>query len=293
MEHPEIEVILHKMASKGYIADKALALYVHLCTKLNKPLLVEGPPGVGKTEIAKVLSQVFEARLIRLQCYEGLNASQAIYDWNYQRQLMYLRMNTQESLQEEDIYNERFLLRRPLLEALSQTKSPVLLIDEIDRADEEFESFLLEILSDWQVSIPELGTIKAEYKPIVIITSNRVRELSDALRRRCIYTWIDYPSYEKELQIIQTKVPDINAFLAREISAFLQELRKNRLNKVPGIAEGIDWAQALAAMHIQHLDKEIVSSTLGIVLKDWKDTRDTQLTLSELLEKIGISSRMN
>jgi len=293
MNHPAVELILKQLEASGYIADKSLALYIHLAAKLGKPLLVEGPPGVGKTEIAKVLSEILKTELIRLQCYEGLNASQAIYDWNYQRQLMYLRLKDADQVKEEDLYTDQFLLKRPLLEAISTAETSVLLIDELDRADEEFESFLLEILSDWQVSIPELGTIRARSIPRVVITSNRVRELSDALRRRCLYIWIDYPDFDKELQIIKTKVPEINAYLAREIALFLQEVRKKRLNKTPGIAETLDWAQSLAELHIQHLDHSIVEATLGVVLKDWKDTKDTKMSLSELLEQVGIQSKMN
>ncbi len=293
------------LQSRGYIADEYVAMSVYLAIKLNKPLLIEGPAGVGKTEIAKVMAQALETELIRLQCYEGLDANHAIYEWNYQHQLLYLKVAERKGQRAEgeinddspfadwgtDLFSDRFLLKRPLLKALTQSKSPVLLIDEVDRADEEFESFLLEMLSDWQITIPEIGTIKATHVPHVILTGNRTRELSEALRRRCLYLWIDYPPFEKELAIVKSKVEQIDATLARQITAFMQELRQQRLNKVPGIAETLDWAQALAGMHIQHLEKSLVESTLGVVLKDWQDIRQTQLSLSELFDKVGIKSK--
>jgi MoxR-like ATPase len=292
---PSVQNLLQ---SRGYIADEYVAMSVYLAMQLNKPLLIEGPAGVGKTEIAKVMAQALETDLIRLQCYEGLDAHHAIYEWNYQHQLLYLKMgesNNGERSREEmekSIFSEKFLLKRPLLQALTQSKAPVLLIDEVDRADEEFESFLLEMLSDWQITIPEIGTVKATHIPHVILTGNRTRELSEALRRRCLYLWIDYPPFEKELAIVKSKVEQIDATLARQITAFMQELRKQRLNKVPGIAETLDWAQALAGMHINHLEKSLVESTLGVVLKDWQDIRQTQLSLSELFDKVGIKSKL-
>lgn len=290
------------LQTRGYIADEYVAMSVYLAMKLRKPLLIEGPAGVGKTEIAKVMAQALETELIRLQCYEGLDANHAIYEWNYQHQLLYLKVaplpptgeHTNENPFgeiENTLFSEKFLLKRPLLKALTQPKTPVLLIDEVDRADEEFESFLLEMLSDWQITIPEIGTIKATHIPHVILTGNRTRELSEALRRRCLYLWIDYPPFEKELAIVKSKVEQIDATLARQITAFVQELRQQRLNKVPGIAETLDWAEALAGMHIQHLEKSLVESTLGVVLKDWQDIRQTQLSLSELFEKVGIKSK--
>ena len=252
--------------------------------------------GVGKTEIAKVLAKAHQTELIRLQCYEGLNAEQALYEWNYQRQLLALKMVETESLsvkeKEAFIFGKDYLLERPLLKAITREKPPVLLIDEVDRADEEFESFLLELLSDWQISIPELGVVKATYIPQVIITSNRMRELSEALRRRCFYLWIDYPNFEKEVAIVQQKVPQIDEKLGQQICQFMQAVRQMKLDKVPGIAETLDWARALAALHIDHLDKEIVEDTLGIVLKDWKDIRDTSLSLSELFEQVGVTSKL-
>jgi MoxR-like ATPase len=258
---------------------------------------VEGPAGVGKTEIAKVLSGAFETELIRLQCYEGLDANHSLYEWNYQRQLLHLKLleSENQSINEKEkaIFSEEFLLKRPLLQAISSpNQPPVLLIDELDRADEEFESFLLELLSDWQVSIPEMGTIRASKIPMVVITSNRTRELSDALRRRCLYLWVDYPDLEKELKIVMSKNPGVNEKLARQITLFMHEARKLKLDKVPGTAETLDWARALAALHIDHLDKEVVAQTLGLVIKDWQDTRHVQDSLSELLEKVGVTSKL-
>jgi len=284
------------LLKQGYITEPSIVMSVFLAMELRKPLLIEGPAGVGKTEIAKVMASALETDLIRLQCYEGLDATHALYEWNYQQQLLHLKLAEQskQSLEEKErhIFSDRFLLKRPLLQAITHDKSPVLLIDEIDRADEEFESFLLEVLSDWQISIPEIGTIKATHIPQVIVTSNRVRELSEALRRRCLYLWISYPELEKELKIVQDKVPGIDQRLAAEICRFMQEVRQLRLEKVPGIAETLDWAMALSALHIDHLDKELVESTLGIILKDWQDVRHTQDSLSELFEKVGAISRL-
>lgn len=280
---------------QGYITEPAIVMSVFLAMQLKKPLLIEGPAGVGKTEIAKVMALALETDLIRLQCYEGLDATHALYEWNYQQQLLYLKMEERADKTLEDkertIFSEKFLMKRPLLQAITHHQTPVLLIDEIDRSDEEFESFLLEVLSDWQITIPEIGTIRATHIPQVIVTSNRVRELSEALRRRCLYLWIDYPDFEKELRIVKNKVPDIDRRLAEQICSFMQLLRKQRLEKVPGIAETLDWATALAGLHIDHLDKEIVETTLGIVLKDWQDIRQTSLTLSELFEKVGAVSK--
>jgi MoxR-like ATPase len=269
---------------------------VFLAMTLNKALLIEGPAGVGKTEIAKVMAKALDTNLIRLQCYEGLDSNHAIYEWNYQQQLLFLKMSENQQLSntnslESQLFSDKFLLKRPLLQAISQEKAPVLLIDEMDRADEEFESFLLEILSDWQITIPEIGTIQAKSIPHVTITGNRTRELSEALRRRCLYLWIDYPEFDKELEIVKQKVPQIDAQLALQITQFMQQLRHEKLNKVPGIAETLDWATALVAMHFDHLDKQLIESTLGVILKDWQDIRNTQLSLSELMEKVGITSR--
>jgi MoxR-like ATPase len=297
MQHPELEQLRHLLQEQAYITDHSIVLSVFLARQLQKPLLIEGPAGVGKTEIAKVMARAMDTDLIRLQCYEGLDATHALYEWNYQHQLLYLKMLEKQDASPEEmessLFGDRFLLKRPLLQAITHHKSPLLLIDEIDRADEEFESFLLEVLSDWQITIPEIGTIKATHVPQVILTSNRVRELSEALRRRCLYLWIDYPDYEKELTIVRRKVPNIDARLSEQICGFMQEVRKQRLEKVPGIAETLDWAMALANLHIDHLDKELVSSTLGIVLKDWQDIRQTQMSLSELFERVGTISKLD
>ncbi len=269
----EIRRIQDVMEREAYITDRQIATSVFLASALGKPLLVEGHPGVGKTEIAKVLAQTLGADLIRLQCYEGLDATTALYEWNYPRQLLHIKLGetSQASMAEKEatLFSEAFLLKRPLLAAITHHgKPPVLLIDEVDRSDEEFEAFLLEILSDFQVTIPELGTIRAEARPTVVLTSNRTRELSEALRRRCLYLWIDYPSFEKELRIVRTKVPGLGEQLAREITGVLQALRKMRLAKHPGVAESLDWAAALVALHADHLDEEVVRETMGCFLKD-------------------------
>jgi MoxR-like ATPase len=274
----EIRKIQELMEAAQYVTDAPVATAVHLATTLRKPLLVEGHAGVGKTEIAKVMAQMLGTRLIRLQCYEGLDAAAALYEWNYQKQLLHIKLaegaHRGVAEQEHEIFSEPFLLRRPLLDAISaKDKSPVLLVDECDRADEEFEAFMLEIFAEWQVTIPEIGTIKAVHPPHVILTSNRTRELSDALRRRCLYIWIDYPSYEKEVRIIERKVPGIDTRLAGDIARFMESLRRVRLSKVPGVAETLDWAQALAVLHADHLDEAVVLETLGCVLKDADDIK--------------------
>ena len=298
MKESGAEDLKVKLEKAGYICDDATAMSVFLALKLNKPLLLEGPAGVGKTEVAKMMASVLDTELIRLQCYEGLDASHAIYEWNYQQQLLFLKKleierSEGQKIKDEELFSEKFLLKRPLLQAISREKSPVLLIDELDRADEEFESYLLEILSDWQITIPETGTIKARSIPFVVVTGNRTRELSEALRRRCLYLWIDYPSFEKEVQIIRSRLPHIDDQLAATITIFMQELRKEDLNKVPGVAESIDWAMALSEMHFEHLDKSLIENTLGVILKDWEDIRNTQLSLSELMERVGIKSKID
>jgi MoxR-like ATPase len=293
----ELENIRSLLTEQGYITDRTVSMSVFLSLKLEKPLLIEGPAGVGKTEIAKVMAGALKTDLIRLQCYEGLDANHALYEWNYQRQLLHLKLeeHSERSIEEKEktIFSEAFLMKRPLLQAITHYQKPVLLIDEVDRSDEEFESFLLEVLSDWQITIPETGTIKAHYIPQVILTSNRTRELSEALRRRCLYLYIDYPDFEKELAIVNKKLPGIDSTFSTQICHFMQQLRKMKLEKVPGIAETIDWAASLAALHIDHLDKNVVSQTLGVVLKDWRDIRETELSLSELLEKTRVMSKMD
>lgn len=293
IELNDIKKMLHE---QGYITNDAVAMSLYLSLQLQKPLLVEGPAGVGKTEIAKVMAKALQTDMIRLQCYEGLDATHALYEWNYQRQLLHLKMveHNNESVddKEKTIFSDAFLMKRPLLQAITHHKKPVLLIDEIDRSDEEFESFLLEVLSDWQITIPEIGTIKATNIPQVILTGNRTRELSEALRRRCLYLYIDYPEFEKEWLIVKSKVPFIDSKLGEQICLFMQQLRKMQLEKTPGIAETLDWALALSGLHIDHLDKNIIEQTLGVVLKDWRDTRHVQMSLSELMEKTGIVSRI-
>src|SRR5881397_3906682 len=276
----EIRKIQELMEAADYVTDAPIATSVYLAMRLQKPLLIEGPAGVGKTEVAKVMARMLGTNLIRLQCYEGLDASTALYEWNYQKQLLHIKLeeaghnNRPMDEKEHEIFSEPFLLRRPLLQAITQdAQSPVLLVDEADRADEEFEAFMLEVFSDWQVTIPEIGTIKATHPPHVILTSNRTRELSDALRRRCLYLWIDYPAFEKEVRIVSLKVPGINRRLAAEVTRFMEALRRMRLSKVPGVAETLDWAQALAALHADHLDEPLIAETLGCVLKDVDDMR--------------------
>jgi MoxR-like ATPase len=273
--HPEIARIQAMLDGQGYVADEALATSVYLAIQLRKPLLIEGAAGVGKTEVAKVMARALNTDLIRLQCYEGLDATTSLYEWNYQRQLLHIRLLEQSDkpleVKEREIFSESFLLKRPLLAAITHHQAPVLLIDECDHADEEWEAFLLEVLSDWQVSIPEIGTIKAHHIPYVVLTSNRSRELSDALRRRCLYLWIDYPTVEKELAIVRRKVPGVNGQLAEQIAAFMQFVRRTKLEKTPGLAETLDWSAALIALHRDHLDREAVEQTLGVLFKQRDD----------------------
>ena len=298
MQNQELDNIKNLLEKQGYISEPSIVMSVFLAMKLRKPLLIEGPAGVGKTEIAKVMAKALDTDLIRLQCYEGLDATHALYEWNYQQQLLHLKIEERDTSVskaqiEETIFSDKFLLKRPLLQAITHHKSPVLLIDEIDRSDEEFESFLLEILSDWQISIPELGTIKAHHIPYVVVTGNRMRELSEALRRRCLYLYIGYPDFDKELAIVKSKVPQIDERLGQQICAFMNEIRQMKLDKTPGVAETLDWAQALAALHFDYLDKKIVEDTLGVILKDWQDVRHVQLSLTELLEKVGAISKFD
>ncbi len=268
-----IEDVQRAMFAQRYIADRSLATAVFLALKRRKPLLLEGEPGVGKTEIAKVLSSALDTKLIRLQCYEGIDVSTAVYEWNYTRQMLHIRLmeagsiNRQEELRE--IFGPDFLMKRPLLQAIdeSNAKAPVLLIDELDRSDEEFEAYLLELLSDFQITIPEIGTIKAKEVPIVIITSNRTREIHDALRRRCLYYWIDFPTLEKEYSIVLARMPDVPERLAKQVCAFVRELRSADLFKAPGVAETLDWISSLLALHQMELVEGPVRDTLGALLK--------------------------
>jgi MoxR-like ATPase len=272
-----MQALLDALEREAYVAEPAIATSLHLARVLQKPLLIEGHAGVGKTEIAKVLTRVLQTELIRLQCYEGLDASTALYEWNYAKQLLHIRLREGDKdagAAEARIFGEEFLLKRPLLAAIThKDRAPVLLVDEIDRSDEEFEAFLLEVLSDFQVTVPELGTIRAVHRPVVILTSNRSRELSDALRRRCLYLWIDYPSFAKELAIVRRKVPGASEELSAQLVSLVQHLRRSKLAKVPGVSETLDWAAALVALHAARLDARVVEDTLGCVLKDEGDLR--------------------
>ncbi|HET9264538.1 MAG TPA: MoxR family ATPase [Vicinamibacterales bacterium] len=267
----DAEAIRARFRERGFIVNDAFATVLQLVLALGKPLLIEGPAGVGKTESAKVLADALGTRLIRLQCYEGLDALTALYEWNYPRQMLRIRMSEGEggSVEEREaqIFSEGFLLKRPLLEAIVQDQPPVLLIDEIDRADEAFEAFLLEVLAEWQVTIPELGTIRARHAPHVILTSNRTRELSDALRRRCLFFWIPYPTLDEEIAILHARIPGLSERLAEQIARSMQVFRGLPLQKAPGVAESLDWARALINLHRDHLDEAALEQTLGCVLK--------------------------
>ena len=280
-----VDSLQEALAREHYIAERALAVSLFLALKLGRPIFLEGEAGVGKTEVAKVLARILDTELIRLQCYEGLDIGHAVYEWNYPRQLLEIRL-LEASLRDKageagaldrgaatrELFTDAFLIKRPLLRALeARERRPVLLIDEIDRADEEFEGYLLELLSDFQVTIPELGTIKAEQPPIVVITSNRTREVHDALKRRCVYAWIDYPDFDKEYQIVTAKVPGAGARLAAQVAAFVQELRRVELYKAAGVSETLDWAAALVALDCATLDTGIVDATLGVLLKHHED----------------------
>ena len=294
-----IEDVQKALAEQHYFADRAIATTVFLSAKLGKPLFLEGEAGVGKTELSKVLAATLGADLIRLQCYEGLDASQALYEWNYPKQLLHIRLGEADSGSrksiDKELFSEEYLIRRPLLEAITSDGDvpPVLLIDEIDRADEEFEAFLLEVLSDFQITIPELGTIKAKHQPTVVITSNRTREIHDALKRRCLYLWIDYPDFEREYEILRSKVPGIDERLAGQVCALMQQLRQEDFYKKPGIAETIDWGAALMALHKDELDAETVEETLGCIFKyndDIEAFREGNLVA--LLEQSDVNKAM-
>ena len=284
----EIARLHDAMEREAYVTDRETATSVYLAMTLHKPLLIEGHPGVGKTEVAKVLARALDTELIRLQCYEGLDVTTALYEWNYAKQLLHIKLqessgsgaSTRE--REAEIFSHAFLLERPLLRAITRPdRAPVLLVDEVDRSDEEFEAFLLEVLSDHQVTIPEIGTVRATHPPHVVLTSNRTRELSEALRRRCLYLWVDYPTFEKELRIVRTKVPGLDARLAADTVRFVQHVRRRSLSKTPGVAESLDWAQGLVALGADALGDDIVAETLGCVLKDEADLRQIRGAVAE------------
>jgi MoxR-like ATPase len=286
-----IESVEHGLLAHNYVAQRELATIIYLSAKLNKPLFLEGEAGVGKTEVAKVLAKMLATRLIRLQCYEGLDVHNAVYEWDYSRQILHLRMLEASSVPRSemvhDLYSRDFLLARPLLQAIESSgdQVPVLLIDEIDRADEEFESFLLEILSDFQITIPEIGTITAAKPPLVVITSNRTRDVHDALKRRCLYQWIDYPSFDMEYKIVQMKVPGLSQKLAYQIVSTIQQVRQVELYKPPGVAETLDWASALLVMNNNQVDERAMSDTLGVLFKYQDDVQRIQPLIHELIKK--------
>jgi len=294
-----IDETLSLLQGAGYVADRPLATVLFLALKLGRPLFLEGEAGVGKTEIAKVLAAALGRRLIRLQCYEGLDVASAVYEWNYAGQMMAIRLAeasgaVDRDALESDLFSERYLVKRPLLQALESdiAGAPVLLIDELDRTDEAFEAFLLEVLSDFQITIPELGTIKAEHPPIVVITSNRTREIHDALKRRCLYHWVDYPDAEREIAILRSRVPNVPERLSQEIVAFVQAIRKEDLFKAPGVAETLDWASALVELDAVALDPALVSDTLGVLLKYQDDIQKMQGSRAkEMLDRIRESLR--
>ena len=284
----EIARLHEAMEREAYVTDRETATSVYLAMTLHKPLLIEGHPGVGKTEVAKVLARALDTELIRLQCYEGLDVTTALYEWNYAKQLLHIKLQETSGSaasareREAEIFSHAFLLERPLLRAITRPdRAPVLLVDEVDRSDEEFEAFLLEVLSDHQVTIPEIGTVRATHPPHVVLTSNRTRELSEALRRRCLYLWVDYPTFEKELRIVRTKVPGLDARLAADTVRFVQHVRRRSLSKTPGVAESLDWAQGLVALGADALGDDVVVETLGCVLKDEGDLRQIRGAVAE------------
>jgi MoxR-like ATPase len=295
MTFATIDELQQALVANDYVADRPLATALFLALKLQKPLLLEGEAGVGKTEVAKTLARMTGRHLIRLQCYEGLDVNTTIYEWNYTRQMLQIRLlealgATESHATMKEIFGPEFLIKRPLLQAIEDSwdQPPILLIDEIDRADEEFEAFLLELLSDWQISIPEIGTIRATQPPTVIITSNRTREVHDALKRRCLFYWIDYPSLEKEQQIVAARIPGIGEKLSEQLVAFVQELRKMDLYKLPGVAETLDWATALVALDAKDLTPSMVDDTLGAILKYQDDVTQVRgAGVQTLLTKVG------
>ena len=290
-----IDELQNALRDHRYVADRGLATAIYLALKLQRPLFLEGEAGVGKTEVAKVMAQLLDTELIRLQCYEGLDLNQAVYEWNYARQMMHIRLHEArgEHTGEAELFGRQFLLRRPLLQAIDpetpRDRAPVLLVDEIDRSDEEFEAFLLEVLSDYQITIPEIGTLKAAQPPVVVLTSNRTREVHDALKRRCLYFWIDYPTFEKELQIVQARIPAAPAALSRQVTAFIQDLRRADLYKLPGVAETIDWTTALVALDQTALDPTVVDETLGVILKYQDDVDKIKgATARAILDRVRV-----
>lgn len=295
-----IDEVIEALQEHRYIAERGLATAIFLALRLGRPLFLEGEPGVGKTEIAKVLADLLQTELIRLQCYEGLDVHSAVYEWDYARQILQIRMLEAAGERDEirirqQIFSPAFLIKRPLLQALEAKngRPPVLLIDELDRADEEFEAFLLELLSDWQITIPEIGTVRAEQPPVVVITSNRTREIHDALKRRCLYFWIDYPSFEKELQIVRARIPEAPERLTRQIVAFVQELRRLDLYKLPGVAETLDWTAALLALDQTELDPTVIDETLGVLLKYQDDVLKVRGEIvRDLLAKAMVRAEM-
>ena len=297
--HNSVDDLQQALSQHDYIAERGLSVAIYLALKTGKPLFLEGDAGVGKTEIAKVLAAMLDAQLIRLQCYEGLDINTAVYEWNYAGQILHLRLMEREGLSRQDMESElfspRFLLKRPLLQAIEQSHNgaaPVLLIDELDRSDEEFEAFLLELLSDFQITIPELGTLKAAQPPVVIVTSNRTREIHDALKRRCLYFWIDYPQFQKELEIVERKAPDVAPMLARQITAFIQDMRSLELFKRPGIAETLDWTAALIALDQSELSLEAVQDTLGVILKYQDDVEMLDATtIQNMIERARVEAQ--
>jgi MoxR-like ATPase len=285
---PEIQAVEEALEREGYIADPAIATALHLAVAMGKPLLIEGDAGVGKTEIAKVLARILDAELIRLQCYEGLDSQTALYEWNYPRQILHLKAaeGQDAARREAAIFSREYLLERPLLRAITRPSPPVLLIDEIDRADDGFEAFLLELLSEFQVTIPELGPIRAEHPPRVVLTSNHTREIGDALRRRCLYLYVEHPSLEKEVRIIRARVPEAGERLSGEAARFVQALRARSLVKPPGVAETLDWTQALLKLRVEELEPEVVGQTIGCLLKDRRDIADLdETTVASLVDQ--------
>ena len=290
-----VELLRQELLARRYVADRGLSMAIHLALTLHRPLLIEGEAGVGKTEVAKVLAELLGAPLIRLQCYEGIDINHAVYEWNYARQMLYIRAAERADEGNErlarEVFGPEFLVKRPLLQAIDSVdgKAPVLLIDEIDRADEEFEAFLLELLSDYQITIPELGTLRADVPPVVVLTSNRTREIHDALKRRCLYSWIEYPSLEKELAIVMARLPDAAEALSRQVCAAVQMLRAMDLQKVPGIAETLDWTAALHSLGQMELDEGLARETLCAILKMQEDVDAVTPRLPDLVARARIA----